>query len=210
MLAISLSSVNADSLSPRRSSKEKISAAAFSLFAEKGFDGTTTRAIADKAGVNEVTVFRTFGTKEALFKHVARDMLPIRRIKAGVDFRIEGSAEDVLVQNARLVLAILKENRHIFMILVGELWRHPELKEEVGLEVLEQAVEFVASQMTIMIEDGRLRDIDPFVAARSWMGTVQSHFLYNYLIGTGRLDPDAEERLLRGWADIFVNGAGRR
>ncbi|HQQ24684.1 MAG TPA: TetR/AcrR family transcriptional regulator [Methanomassiliicoccales archaeon] len=194
---------------PRRGSKERISAAALALFAERGFDGTTTKAIAERAGVNEVTIFRTFGSKDALFRQVAREMLPLHRIKAGEDFRIEGGAEDVLVQNARLVLGILKENRHIFMILVGELWRHPELKEEVGFEMLEQAVDFLAAQMDIMIEDGHLREVDPYVAARSWMGTIQSHFLLNYLLGAGTFDPDAEERLLRGWADIFVKGAGR-
>lgn len=194
---------------PGRGSKERISAAALALFAERGFDGTTTKAIAERAGVNEVTIFRTFGSKDALFRQVAREMLPLHRIKAGEDFRIEGGAEDVLVQNARLVLGILKENRHIFMILVGELWRHPELKEEVGLEMLEQAVDFLAAQMGLMIEDGRLREVDPYVAARSWMGMIQSHFLLNYLLGAGTLDPDAEERLLRGWADIFVKGAGR-
>jgi len=183
--------------------------AAFELFAEKGFDGTTTRSIAERADVNEVTLFRTFGSKEALFRQVAKDMLPLRRIKAGVDFGAEGTAEEVLVRNARLVLDVLKENRHIFMMLVGELWRHPELKEEVGVEVFDQAVQFVTAQMQVMIEDGRLRNVDPFVAARSWMGMVQSHFLLNYLIGPGNIDPDAEDRLLRGWADIFVNGAGR-
>jgi len=195
---------------PGESSKKRIMEAAFTLFAEKGFDGTTTRSIADRAGVNEVTVFRTFGSKMDLLRQVSREMLPIRRIKTGVDFRIEGSAEEVLVQNTIQVLGILKENRHIFMILVGELWRHPELKEEVGIEAFEQAVEFFAMQMLIMIEDGRLRDVDPFVAARSWMGTVQLHFLLSYIIGPGTVDPQAEERSLRAWADIFVNGAGKR
>lgn len=184
--------------------------ASFELFAEKGFDGTTTRSIAKRAGVNEVTIFRTFGNKEALFRQAAMDVLPLRRIKAGVDFGADGTAEEVLVRNARLVLGILKENRHMFMITVGELWRHPEMKEEVGIEIFDQAVQFVTEQMRVMIADGRLRDVDPFVAARSWMGTVQSHFLLNYLIRPGHLDPDAEERLIRGWADIFVNGAGRR
>jgi AcrR family transcriptional regulator len=192
------------------SSKDRILAAAFALFAERGFDGTTTQSIAKRAGVNEVTIFRTFGSKKDLFRQVAREMLPIRRIKVGVDFRIEGSAEEVLVHNALVVLGILKENRHIFMILVGELWRHPDLKEEVGLEAFEQAVDFVAALMMIMIEDGRLRAVDPYVAARSWTGTVQLHFLINYVLGSGTIDPHAEERLLMGWADIFVNGAGRR
>ncbi len=107
------------------SSKERILAAAFELFAEKGFDGTTTRSIAERAGVNEVTVFRTFGSKETLFRQVAEEMLPLRRIKEGVDFRMAGTAEEVLVRNAHLVLGILKENRHLFMILVGEIWGHP-------------------------------------------------------------------------------------
>lgn len=201
---------NSSNLKTRASSRERILIAAFALFAEKGFDGTTTKAVAERAGVNEVTIFRTFRSKDELFRQVAREMLPLRRIRAGVDFRIEGSAEEVLVQNARMVLGILKENRQTFMILVGELWRHPELKEEVGFEIFEQAAEFLAAQMKGMIEDGHLREVDPYVAARSWMGMVQSHFLLNYLIGSGTIDPYAEDRLLRGWADIFVNGAGRR
>ncbi|HIH77248.1 MAG TPA: TetR/AcrR family transcriptional regulator [Methanomassiliicoccales archaeon] len=201
---------NAQSSPERKGAKERILQASFELFAEKGFDGTTTRSIAKRAGVNEVTIFRTFGNKEALFRQAAMDVLPLRRIKAGVDFGADGTAEEVLVRNARLVLGILKENRHMFMITVGELWRHPEMKEEVGIEIFDQAVQFVTEQMRVMIADGRLRDVDPFVAARSWMGTVQSHFLLNYLIRPGHLDPDAEERLIRGWADIFVNGAGRR
>ena len=95
--------------------------ASFELFAEKGFDGTTTRSIAKRAGVNEVTIFRTFGNKEALFRQAAMDVLPLRRIKAGVDFGADGTAEEVLVRNARLVLGILKENRHMFIHLASPL-----------------------------------------------------------------------------------------
>lgn len=36
------------------------------LYAELGWRGTTTRRIADAAGVNEVTLFRQFGSKESL------------------------------------------------------------------------------------------------------------------------------------------------
>ena len=37
------------------------------VFAEKGFHGTTTRALADAAGVSEALLFKHFPTKEALF-----------------------------------------------------------------------------------------------------------------------------------------------
>lgn len=36
------------------------------LYSEHGWRGTTTRRIAEAAGVNEVTLFRQFGSKEAL------------------------------------------------------------------------------------------------------------------------------------------------
>jgi AcrR family transcriptional regulator len=37
------------------------------VFAAKGFDGTTTRELADAAGVSEALLFKHFPTKEALF-----------------------------------------------------------------------------------------------------------------------------------------------
>jgi AcrR family transcriptional regulator len=37
------------------------------VFADKGFDGTTTRELADAAGVSEALLFKHFPTKEALY-----------------------------------------------------------------------------------------------------------------------------------------------
>jgi len=42
--------------------------AAATVFSQHGFRGSTTRRIADAAGVNEVTLFRYFKSKEALLQ----------------------------------------------------------------------------------------------------------------------------------------------
>ena len=42
------------------------------LYAEHGWRGTTTRRIAEAAGVNEVTLFRQFGSKESLLLEAIR------------------------------------------------------------------------------------------------------------------------------------------
>ncbi len=47
--------------------EQKILDAALTLFAEKGYTGATTRVIAERAGVSELTLFRKFKTKENLF-----------------------------------------------------------------------------------------------------------------------------------------------
>src|SRR5947207_4827232 len=44
-----------------------ITHAAQRVFAEKGFHGTTTRALAEAAGVSEALLFKHFPTKQALF-----------------------------------------------------------------------------------------------------------------------------------------------
>ena len=47
-------------------SRNRILDAAARVYAELGFRGATTRRIADVAGVNEVTIFRIFGSKAKL------------------------------------------------------------------------------------------------------------------------------------------------
>jgi AcrR family transcriptional regulator len=47
----------------RQETRSRILAAAAELFGERGYLGTTTSAIADAAGVNEVTLFRHFESK---------------------------------------------------------------------------------------------------------------------------------------------------
>jgi AcrR family transcriptional regulator len=46
--------------------------AAVQVFSQHGFRGSTTRRIADAASVNEVTIFRYFGSKEALIQEAIK------------------------------------------------------------------------------------------------------------------------------------------
>src|ERR1035437_4739002 len=52
--------------------RDQILDAAAHLYGEHGFRGTTTRRIAQEAGVNEVTLFRLFGSKTALLLEALR------------------------------------------------------------------------------------------------------------------------------------------
>jgi AcrR family transcriptional regulator len=52
--------------------RNKILTAAARVYSQHGFRGATTRLIAQEADVNEVTLFRTFGSKEALIEEAIR------------------------------------------------------------------------------------------------------------------------------------------
>lgn len=53
------------------SSRDRILKAAQRLFSHQGFDGTTTRDLAQSAGVAEGTLFRHFANKKAILVEVA-------------------------------------------------------------------------------------------------------------------------------------------
>jgi TetR/AcrR family transcriptional regulator len=67
--------------------EKKILNAALNVFARKGRDAATTKAIAEKAGRTEMTLFRKFGTKKNLFDLVMiQNMEKMREdIKAIID-----------------------------------------------------------------------------------------------------------------------------
>jgi len=52
--------------------RSKLLDAAARVYGELGFRGATTRRIADEAGVNEITIFRQFGSKESLINQAIR------------------------------------------------------------------------------------------------------------------------------------------
>lgn len=52
--------------------RQQLLEAAARVYAEAGFRGATTRRIAEEAGVNEVTLFRLFGSKAALIEEAVR------------------------------------------------------------------------------------------------------------------------------------------
>lgn len=68
--------------------REAIIRAVRRVFAERGFHGTTTRALAEAAGVSEALLFKHFPTKEALyaamqnFCSIDRDPDKLERIRA--------------------------------------------------------------------------------------------------------------------------------
>jgi AcrR family transcriptional regulator len=55
--------------------RHRILQAAARVYTQHGWRGATTRRIAEEAGVNEVTLFRHFGSKDALLEQMMRELV---------------------------------------------------------------------------------------------------------------------------------------
>ena len=61
--------------------RHRILNAAARVYALHGWRGATTRRIADEAGVNEVTIFRQFGSKDALLDIAMRRLELLEEVR---------------------------------------------------------------------------------------------------------------------------------
>ncbi len=104
--------------------RDRILDAAKRVYEQHGFRGATTRLIAIEAGVNEVTLFRTFGSKAALFEalmqnHVSQS--PIPPLPDNPD-----DPEGDLTEWVSSVLGHMRENRALIRTSFGEIEERPE------------------------------------------------------------------------------------
>jgi len=107
--------------------RARILDAAARVYAEYGYRGATTRRIAVAAGVNEVTLFRTFGSKAALIDEAVRCCAAsaARRHAALPDLPVDPERE--LTVWAAAHLEHMRETRSLMRKSMSELEERPDM-----------------------------------------------------------------------------------
>src|SRR3954463_10956393 len=104
--------------------RDRILHAAKKVYAQHGFRGATTRLIAIEAGVNEVTLFRTFGSKAALFEALMQSHVAQSPIPPLPDNPVDPEQE--MTDWVTAVLGHMRENRALIRTSFGEIEERPE------------------------------------------------------------------------------------
>ena len=104
--------------------REQLLQAAVKIYGTAGTRGATTRRIAREAGVNEVTLFRHFGSKEALLRDAVQNIYDSKVLVRLPDDPIDPEAE--LIQWCRLHHEFLIRIRPMLRISMAEFAEHPE------------------------------------------------------------------------------------
>jgi AcrR family transcriptional regulator len=184
--------------------RERILTATREVIGRKGKRGATTREIADVAGVNEATLFRHFGTKEALLVACAQHFCGHLQL-ADVAAQLTGELTGDLLVLARLMFArfeslqdmirwSLVEQEYERDIFAQTAWR-PQLA------ILTVLTEFMARR----IETGELRG-DPQNLAMLFLGIVFMHALGRKKFPDSLLHRGDPDEALRFYIDVFLNG----
>ena len=158
----------------RPPARQLLLAAAARVFARDGLDGATTRAISREAGVNEVTLFRQFGTKERLLEAVVGSTFGERGAGAGrAGDRTARSLRADLETFARTYENLLTENLPLIRAMVGEIHRHAICQHQALKGIFMPIREALTERLRIACRSGEARHgLNPAVAADIFAGTI--------------------------------------
>ena len=116
----------------RADTETRILAAAAELIAEHGYVGTTTSAIAERAGVNEVTLFRRFGNKAGILRAMAVVAAAARSEFPPRDALVPGDLKGTLRNLAVIEIRDAISSGGLVLRLLFEARSVPEVRETMG------------------------------------------------------------------------------
>ena len=197
--------INQKTSSSEPQTRIKILQAAQKLFARKGFNGTTTRDLAQKAGVAEGTIFRHFPNKKAILVELATDGW----IEILTDLLTELSemgSYKAVGQVMRRRMLNLHKNGDLMRVCFLEAQFHPELRDRIQSEVIAKMTDVAEAFFQTAMDRGIYRQMNPKFIAHVFLGMFAiAGFSYNTIVEEGSSAIEQKE-MAEGLADIFLNG----
>jgi AcrR family transcriptional regulator len=193
-------------VAPRPATREKILDAALRRFSEKGYLGATTREIALEAGVAEVTLFRHFSSKEALFEAVLSTHSFLPALKEIIPSIKEKPIEEALVLIAQKYLATLDRRKDFIKILLSQSHFFPEKVHSIYHAFLAEIFTTLATYFRDMQQAGILRTFDPVLGARAFLAMFFTYFLTNDIIQFQAKERTSTDAVIREYIGYFMVG----
>jgi len=188
--------------------RQQIVVVAAELFARKGFSGTTTKEIAEGAGVSEAIIFRHFASKDELYAAILDFKVKQGTERMKAQLEEAASRKDDRAFFGSLAFEMLdfhsKDRTFMRLLLFSALEGH-ELSDIFFDSTARDFKNHIRKYIKQRISDGAFRSIDPAVAARAFVGMV----LHQVQARTIFSDDDvklSDRQIADRFVEIFLNG----
>ncbi|MBD2111224.1 MULTISPECIES: TetR/AcrR family transcriptional regulator [Cyanophyceae] len=147
----------------RKSARQRLVDAAFQLFSSQGVSATTTRQVADLAGVNEVTLFRQFGSKHSLLAAVMTEAEVLSGPDHGFDLAALAQApiDQALREFLGQCLATLDQLSELVRSVVGEAGQFSADNSQAMGRGLQTIRNFIAEYLEAHLAPGEAVGLPP-------------------------------------------------
>ena len=187
------------------STHDKVLKAAQKLFARNGYDGTTTKELAETAGIAEGTLFRHFTNKKAILVEVATNGW-IELLTDLLTELSEMANYEAISQVMYKRMLRLGDNYDMMRVCFMEVQLHPDLRDRIQSEVIEKMTDVAEAFFQTAMERGVYRRMNPRVIAQVFLGMFVVAGFSHETIDRPVASPQEMKEMAEGLADIFLNG----
>lgn len=186
-------------------SRDRILKASLHLFAQRGFDGTTTKEIARVAQVAEGTIFRHFHNKKAILIEIATGGWVELLTDLLTELSEMGSYK-AIAQVMRHRMVNLRHNSELLRVCFIEAQFHPELVKQIQDDVIAKMTSVAEAFFATAMERGVYRPLNPQVVARVFLGMFTIASFSQDALLSSQTSPVEMKEMAEGLADIFLHG----
>jgi AcrR family transcriptional regulator len=178
--------------------------AAARVFAGQGYARATTRELAAAAGVNEVTLFRHFGSKQGLFAAVI-DTFAAPAITSEMEVHFTGDYRQDLVKMGQQIMKVLVDRQEAMLLMLCEASHFPEVGEVLAQNPRQLRL-VLARYLEKQMDQGTVRPLHAEAAAQAFWG-----MFFSYSISLGLLSEPVEpelsfDEIVEQFVEVFVSG----
>lgn len=200
---------------PGADRRQQILDAALDVFANEGFEGATTKAIAARADVTHGLIYFYFPSKEDLFtaacEHQADAVL--EQLDQAIAEDSDGDSEQALRSAiTRLVQAVAAPRTLSLYRVISRTYMHPKPCGEAGDATRERMrafghriVQGIQTYLESQIARGRIRPVDTGLMAQVLMTTIV-HLVIRHSLDDEALERYSTDGLADAVASIFIHG----
>jgi len=195
--------------SQTNSTRQRLIQAALELFTAQGVIATTTRQIAERAEVNEVTLFRHFGNKHGLLLAVLEESAAFKNLGESLMRRAtpSGNIYQALKDYASDSLQALERVPEFVRSVVGEADQYPTANRRALGRGLTEANRYVAEYLASVVEQGHFNTYLPAEKLASLLnGMILGYAVIEFTSEFHELWEDRND-FLENLVKLFLHGA---
>lgn len=191
-------------LTKGKRTRQSIEEAAYALFLEQGYHGTSMRQIAERAGLALGGIYNHFASKEDIFQALIIEKHPYTQILPLIE-QAPGNTTEEFIRNAA-------------RIIQQQLGRHPDFIKLMFIEIVEfngrhfvklfEAVypHILPTLQRLGAPESGVRAIPLPVLLRTLMGSIVAFYLTEFLMTDPTLPAELRNASLEDFMDIYLHG----
>lgn len=189
--------------------RQQIIDGALEVFSAKGFEGASNKDIAEAARIGSPgLIYHYFKDKVDLLHQVILERLPLVALIDSVSARLEHDPppEELLPEIAARVTSVLQSPLTVALmkVVLSEAIRNRRVAQIVNEVGPGRALKLIAAYLERQMDAGRLRRMDPHIAARILAGPLLAYTVTRYILEQPEALAIDAEAMARATAESFL------